>query len=322
MKRASFLSKAYVGAFALSLVVTVMMPWCTADGVHEAHVFVAAFTTAVPDIDEIRPGDVVLVHPPWRDDVVAALRAEHSLGKRIVPKVALAKRHGEKTRRVWLVQDLGAPGLSDAMTKRVQASPSKNSQEHKGIRVMLVDDTKSRKESMDVNPSEKRFVAYLPAAEVSVEKADGSVARCAYDDEKMRHLCSGLNNWMWVGEKKQPVNGRSESCIWSHPISGGKVRIRFPGLSFSADDVKKGLLFEHALADAAAADATGKNVVASVVVDGKVRKRFTRTNRRGFSKGRVPLTGVDEKKPHNVEVQIETIRDGARHYCWRLRKGG
>ena len=69
-----------VFAFALSLVAVVITPWCTRDRVHEPSMWVEAVRNcaaeaSAPGCAMLARGDVVLVHPPWREDVARALRA-------------------------------------------------------------------------------------------------------------------------------------------------------------------------------------------------------------------------------------------------------
>jgi len=308
--RPSSTSLALLGAFALALVCTALNGVFTSDGVDEPQVFVAAVDKVKK---HMRPRDVVLVHPPWRHDVVDALSAPGALPAGVTPTIALGLRHNKRAGRLWLVQDTGAPGLSDSMQARVTRAAQGDVVDHQGVRVLFLDDSHTQSTAQFTG---RNFADALDMAEVSVETQDRRVHRCRFDGDG-KHVCKGLPDWMWTGPTERVIRGRNETCVWSHPTTGGTVRVRFPNVKLQGT-----LQFQHAIADSGAGNPTGQNVVTSVAIDGKVKKRFTRTNQKGFSGGTVQLAGVDVNAPHSVELRITTANAGARHYCWRLTQGG
>jgi len=101
-----------VAAFALSLFVVALTPWWTSDGVRDPAAFVAALEASR---ELVRPGDRVVVHPPWRDDVVAAIERARIVPDGVVVSTAFAPKHGARVPPLVIVRDVGAPGLSRAL---------------------------------------------------------------------------------------------------------------------------------------------------------------------------------------------------------------
>lgn len=107
---------AVLAAFALSLVVVVATPWCTRDRTSPGD-----YAAAVRDnLDLIRPGDIVLVHPPWRDDVVDAMRTVVTPTRASVT-TAFAPKHGEAWPSLVVIAEHAQP-LPAPLAARVDGS--------------------------------------------------------------------------------------------------------------------------------------------------------------------------------------------------------
>lgn len=285
-------------ALVSGLVISLVQPLLPRDGVSGTAPFVDAVRAKA---GELKAGDVVLVHPPWRDDVVTAVEEAGVLPKGAQATVALALPHGQDPGRVLLVRDPGAPSLPRA--RRRQAS---DLQRVGDVDVGWLTSTKGEAAASDASD----LGAQIALARVHVEKPDGSLVKCTFDDGRDRHICPGLSSWMYVGVESVMVGGDPSRCIWSHPITDGKVVVRY-------DDVSLGdeLRFTHALSDTAASNARGAPVTAELFVDGKSLGKSVRTSATGWQKKtfRVPSPGRAA-----VTLEITTKNDGARHYCWKL----
>jgi hypothetical protein len=112
---------------------------------------------------------------------------------------------------------------------------------------------------------------------------------------------------MTVGEETMQIAGRKTACIWSHPISGGRLVIDYGDL-----DLAGGLTFEAALSDVAADNPQGAPVTFTVRVD-DVARTLTVHRARGFARLALPATA-----PGRVVVEVATGHDGQRHVCHRF----
>ena len=287
-------------ALGFAVVVSYLAPVFTSDGVKDP----TAFVDAIRSIrDTLSPGDRVVIHPPWRDDATRAVLAANVLPPGVEVSEAFNPRHGDRWGRVVFVIDRGASGLPAEVRRRVGDFGTTLGDEG-GLRVVLVDDSDLAAPS---------FAAYLAGAQVSVESSVGAITRCKWDRVKARHVCPGLPGWMHVGEEDVVTEQKRERCVWAHPISGGKVSIRFEGTT-----VGPALTLAHALADSAMSNKSGAPVTASVFVDGKLIGRDAKQNRAGFDTRTFKVPPAQQGTKKNVSVEITTRDDGARHYCFRL----
>lgn len=292
----------WVALFALAsgLLVSLVQPLLPRDGVTEVAPFVSALAERVP---ELKDGDMVLVHPPWRHDVVNGLYASPLLPEGVRATVSLSLAHGQDPGRVLVLRDRKAPPLPRAHRNlrdaRVQAE---------GIETGWL----LRPADVPVDDVENDLARLLGRAEVVVIDAAGRRVRCPWDASTQRHRCDDLPSWMYVGLESLMVAGAPSSCAWSHPTSGGKVVIRFPDVALGRE-----IRFAHALSDAVAGRDGGAPVEAAIYVEGKRVLRSVRTNASGWWEERVAIPGGTGRA--EVRIEVTTRDDGARHYCWRLR---
>lgn len=287
-----------VAAFSLliaGLAFSVSAPLMTADGVANSQPWIDAVASVK---DELQPGDTVLVHPPWRDDVLDALKQADALPRGVRATVALALPHGQAPGRVLLVAD-PTSALPRARKKQLVGTQTRRVS---GIDLSWLG--AAPEQSADID-----FTARVALARVHVEKADGTVIKCAWNDGRNRHLCPGLPSWMYVGADTKVIGGRSEACTWSHPITGGKVVIRWDGMPLPPK-----LELAHGLSDQAAGNPSGAPVTLTLRADGAQIARSVRTNARGMRKERVSVPDGAT----SLELEVTTPDDGARHYCWQL----
>lgn len=300
---------AVLAAFAASFVVVLATPWCTRDRVQEPAVFVDAVRAATA-AGLVKAGDVVLVHPPWRDDVVAALRAAAARSTGVLPEraratTAFAPRHGEPLPPLVVVTDDGLP-LPRSLRRRVD---DEQALRHGQVQVFRVEDARG-----DGGADARDLALALSDAHVEVRPPGGAApVVCAWNALQQRHSCPGLPEWMYVGVQELPVGGARTRCVWAHPIGGGVVSVRWPR-PLLLDELR----LELALTDGAADNARASAVDAELLVDDSSLAHLTKSpGRRGFSSVLVPV-GPAARSAAALELRITTANDGQRHTCFRL----
>jgi hypothetical protein len=235
------------------------------------------------------------MHPPWRDDVVAALRAPGALPlpAGVVVTEAFTRRHDDPWPALVVVAEGVHPWPASIEARRV--SLGVDVVESAGLRVFRL------------QGEVPHGAIQLERARVRVERGDSSVVACPWDAGRRRHVCPGLGPWMTVGDETMQIAGRKTDCIWSHPISGGRLVIDYGDL-----DLAGGLTFEAALSDVAADNPQGAPVTFTVRVD-DVARTLTVHRARGFARLALPATA-----PGRVVVEVATGHDGQRHVCHRF----
>jgi hypothetical protein len=290
-----------LAALVVGLCVSVLQPLLSGDSVDDPKAWVAALASVR---DEVKSGDTVLVHPPWRDDAVDALEASGEVPAGVRITHALALRHGQAPGRVLWIADPSAP----TPRARRDALRRGETREAAGLELTWLAAAKRRAGKSDLG-------ARIAEATVRVEKTSGETVECRWNTAKQRHSCPGLPGWVHVGPDNIQVAGNAASCVWNHPTTKGKVITRFEPVALG-----KSLIFEHALSDTAAQNKGGKPVTAVVRVDGQQVGKAVRSNARGFTKSSFGVPGG--AKTGTVEIEVTTPNDGARHYCWRLQTTG
>lgn len=285
-----------VGAFALSVVVTV---WTALFSDHDAPV--SAFTAALrTDLAVVEPGDRVLVHPPWRDDVVTAL-ASLPLPKGVVVSEAFAPRHGDVWPNLVVVADRRW-ALPAVIEKRQGTTVVKD---HGDIVVF-------RLGGRAVRPTANDAIAAstfdLEGAHVFVVESDGRTVECPWNDARGRHVCTGLPEWMTVGEDTLTIDGQQSRCLWSHPRTGATLIVDYGAVAL-AGSVRASV----ALSDGAVANDNGAAVTARLIV-GDRDASVTVHRQRGFHDAVVDVGAATA----SVRLEFTTPDDGQRHTCFRL----
>lgn len=280
-------------AFGVALLITALTPWWGRDRL-SAGAVVDAARAALPAL--VQPGDTILVHPPWRDDVVAALRAPDGV---VLPAgvgitEAFTRRHGDPWPALVVLAEGVQPWPASLEARRVSL----------GVDVVEVGGLRLFRLPGDAAP---RGAVEVSNARVRVERGDGSVVVCPWAPARRRHVCRGLGPWMTVGHETMQIAGRKVDCVWSHPISGGRLII-----DYGRVDLSGGLTFEAALSDVAAGNPQGAAVIFTVRVDDSART-VTVHRGRGFSPLALPDSGVAR-----VVVEVATANDGQRHVCHRF----
>jgi hypothetical protein len=241
---------------------------------------------------ELKSGTRVLVHPPWRTDVLEALP---KLPAGVRATVALSAKHGAEPGRILILADKSQP-LPRARERQAQLLA-------KGpVRAYLI--TTPRPKGVLVLDD------HIDQADVVAVEKSGERVECKWSEEASRHLCPGMPEWVWVGPRTVASGGESRRCLWSHPISGGQVITRFAARALPEGE----LVLRHALKDRVAR--SGDPVDATIKLDGKRLGKVTRDAKRGFKVHRLKLPSSDE--PRSLEVVVETKNAGARHYCFTL----
>jgi len=302
--------------FASSLVVVVLTPWCTRDRVGD----VAAWQSALAkNVDIVKAHDIVLVHPPWRDDVVRGLRSI-ALPTGVVVTDAFSPKHGEPWPSVVVVREKHGVPLPRALRKRVDEESARVDGDIEIVRLRRDergDDDRGGERGGDGDerePDERGARGHdlsddLADAIVEVRAPERTIP-CPWDPQTSRHVCADLPDWMHVGVETLPVDGREVRCTWSHPKTGAALHVRFPKVHLGTS-----LALDLALTDGAADNTRATPVFATVSVDGKPLFGMVKApGKRGF------VTKSSATTPHDADVElvITTPNDGQRHTCFRL----
>jgi hypothetical protein len=329
-----------VGFFAASLLVVLATPWCTRDRVTA----VADWKSALErNLDVVHAHDIVLVHPPWRDDVVGALRSI-ALPAGVVVTDAFSPKHGEPWPSVVVIREKNGLALPRALRDRADESTARVDGDLEIVRLRRLEggDDRSGERSGEqggdaqigddesgVRVRGRDLSDDLAAAIVDVRVPSTTTATpdpstpasssperiaCPWDPLKNRHVCAGLPEWMHVGVETLPVDGRDVRCTWSHPKTNATLHVRFPKVHF---DAGASLTLDLALTDGAADNTTAAPVFATVSVDDKPLFGAVKApGKRGF----VTKASAVANAPRDADVElvITTPNDGQRHTCFRL----
>lgn len=289
--------------FALALAFAALAPLRTRDSVEAPGAFVEALRAKA---DLLRPGDRVLLHPPWRDDALDAVEASGLLPPGVAATLALSPNHGEPLGRVLLLADPALP-LPRAR-QRVLAGVEV--ERIAGLDVALLDDGGASERGTPGRLDERIF-----SAKVIVDGPGSQRTECRWSPLAKKHECPGRPSWLYVGPTQMTSGGKTRDCLWGHPLTGARVVTRFPKVPLGDS-----LALTHALSDPAAQNPRGAPVTAVVRLDGEELGRAVKANRPGFETRvfRLPKG----KRVGDVEVEVTTPNDGQRHYCFSLRMEG
>ncbi len=315
----------YAAVFALTLA----QPFCADDDAP-----VDAYVGAVSGhLDLIHAGDIVLVHPPWRDDVVQALRALPlpagvTVTEAFAP-VAQKDPGGGEWPAIVLVADPQWP-LPAALRRRAAdhlralALTTSHDSAHDAADAADDDDVTIFRLAAAPQPR----LLDVRAATVTVREPGGVDVACPWSPVRRRHVCAGLPEWMTVGEDTLRIGGTPEPCTWAHPKTGAVVVIDFGSVDMGGVDMggvdiggvdSSGLRLSLALSDGAADNPTGAAVTARLVV-GDRQGAVTVQRERGFHSVDVGAEVVASRGARRLPVRVEitTDNDGQRHTCFRL----
>jgi hypothetical protein len=284
--------------FVLSLLAVLVTPRCTRDRVPDAARWLPIVQQSA---DALTPGTVVLVHPPWRDDVVEAIRAANVLPAGVSVTAAIAPRHGEALPPLVILRE------QDGVTLPHNLRTATREAALDGVELWRLARTAPSRAGA------RELTDELALAQVQVTTPDRTTV-CSWDSLGERHTCPELPEWMYVGAQALPVGGKSERCAWAHPITGGELSIAFP-----ASNARAPLLLSLALTDTAADNKTGAEVTAALFADDVEIARLSRQGQRGFARTRIERIPEDTQ---HVRVVITAQNDGQRHTCFRLTSGG
>lgn len=293
-------------AFASSLLAVLVTPWCTRDRVKDPTAWVDAVAQSG---GLIRAGDVVLVHPPWRDDIADALHATGALPRGARATVALSPRHGEALPPVVVVTDGSAP-LPVVLAELLDGDDRDHGAVFARGGVSL-----TRLRARSGSSQARSILDALRGArvELRLDAGESDVIPCPWDALAERHVCVDQPEWQYVGMTDLPVGGKRVPCAWVHPKTGATLSVRFDDVHIGASE--RALVLSLGLSDGAADNRSGAPVDAVLLVDDREAKRVSkRSGARGFVTATAPISaGV-----HDVEVRVTTPNDGQRHACIQL----
>ncbi len=264
----------------------------------------------------VQPGDVVLVHPPWRDDVVTEARRGLALPPGALLTETFTRRHGDPWPAMVVVAEGVHPWPASLEARRIASGAAiVTDGDVRFFRLPAAPGTRkppgptASTTMTPTAPAIPTAPSVTPTA-VHVKDAGGTRTECPWDARLRRHVCVGLAQWMTVGPDTLVIGGRREACTWSHPISGGELVV-----DFGKVDVSRGLRLQGALTDAAADNPDGAAVTLALVLDDQaIPSPVVLHHRHGFEQTFLP------PRPGQADVRlvVTTKNDGQRHTCFRL----
>ena len=258
---------------------------------------VSAYENAYQAIKaDITPGDILLIHPPWRHDAVQKLNADAAT--QASATVVLPSRP-ISSGKIYVLKDTNGPPLTKRVREMGTLQPKKTVD---GVEIRTVRATPA---ATNLN-----WISLLPSAKVQVIKESGRVIECAWKNNQRRFTCAGLPNWIYVGRHEMTSGSERQSCIWGHPVKKGVLRISFPN-----PPTNSRLRFEHALSTNATRSDNKSPVKVAIFADQKKLKTLTRGNQVGFASSSFNLPSQPTQE---LALEITAQKDGARHYCFNL----
>ncbi|MBA2663740.1 MAG: hypothetical protein H0U74_15745 [Bradymonadaceae bacterium] len=146
----------------------------------------------------------------------------------------------------------------------------------------------------------------IAAATVVLRAEDGSEKPCStYRNGRFQCRKPG---WSYVGQAKVRVAGKSESCIWAHPLQDATIIVAYP--STQPTEGRK-LVLETALTDGSVG---GGHPVDVRVSFGTKNITHVHPDRKGWTRKTIPRS--DDAAALTVEVSA--AHTGRRHFCYRF----
>ncbi len=271
--------------------------------------------TVVPDADlaaaakllsEQGSGQVVVVHPPWREDLVAALRGH--LPDRDI-RLAAPVRDGLPTGQLALVEAGWSPGPGAFSGLRPLAS------QQVGSLALSFYDAGGAATAAKAQGGRSLLLDDLKKLQARFERGSQTIVCDQFDPAGPRYDCPPLPEWNHIAATTQTLAGKPQRCLWAHPLTDGTLVIEAPWPRGARE-----LAVYHGLSDHAAAASAGKPVTLEVLADAQPLKRYVQQNQQGYTRHLLQVD-PDSDAPHLV-LMVTPPSDGARHFCIDLRVGG
>lgn len=245
------------------------------------------------------PGDLVVHSPLFSVSELAFLGTLHA-------SPALPTRELRTTRRIVVLDDADNPmhGFGRADLTRPIAGAGR------GL-VLRVFEPAS-----DVAATLYDIVADLPRTTMRVERPAGTiVSRCTTTRAEGGLSCPGQPDWLYLATRQLVVSGKSATCVWAHPTTGGLIGFGLPQFPAPPPDRKLVLRLSAGLADdAVRGTPDGATVRTEVFQDGDKKGEVLVLNKVGW------FDKVFELTPDAmVDLRVTTVRDGRRHHCIKAR---
>jgi hypothetical protein len=286
-------------AFGVALLWAVVSPLCTSD----APLSAADVEAVASALSQVPPRTFVLVHPPWRDDALAALR---NAGVKADFGLALPADASDGRRPLVVAAwpRAPAPGAVSRFTaEAVQQHGEATLTFFHGAAKPSAPTAGTTAPPAAAGARQWQAVEALRQAEVRVVSPAGTRACNLWQETEQRWVCPGMNEWNHVGPKVLTVDGQPRQCLWAHPVTGATLSIRFP-------QVPAGTFTLGTALNDGAAGAEGAADVELDITAGGARQHVIHQNAPGWKETRVALSAATD-----VTLDITTVHDGARHFC-------
>ena len=246
---------------------------------------------------------VVLVHPPWRQDLRRAL---HELVPKQRVLLAPPVKDGLPTGPLLVLRAGATPGPLGLRGYPVARSARAGALVLQWLRV-----------DGAAQSSATNSIIYNKIKDLNVF-FDAPARRyvCAqYDAARRLYRCPGLPEWNYVGVKEMRIADKDQPMIWAHPRTGATLNIEIPLPADAAE-----LDFVYGLADSAASNPNGAELGVELLLGNLSLAKFVQHNARGLGHQRIEVPA--DAPSGTLRVLITCQDDGARHFGIDLRRVG
>lgn len=244
---------------------------------------------------------VILVHPPWREDLQQALH-------KALPKqrilLAPPVKDGLPTGALVLVRAGSTPGplgLSDY--------PIEQSAQAGALQLQWFRSSVKAKNAF----GQSVIFSQIKNLKAFFDRAGQRVVCDKYEAARQIYRCPGLPEWNYVGAKDMSINAQNQHMLWAHPRSGAKLNIEIP-LAANTQNLD----FVYGLADSAAAVADGADLHIELALGNQILGQFVQHNQRGLSHHHIKIPS--DASGGFLRIMISCDKDGARHFGVDLRR--
>jgi hypothetical protein len=254
-----------------------------------------------------KPGDLVVIAPPWAEPL-----ARRALGDELMPIRDLARSDVTRYASALEISILGE------RAEELRGFREEGREQHGKFLIRRL-----------VNPAPARvvfdFVDHVRPPFADVRGTDPPV-KCAWND-RAQVLSGGLGGHPTFPRERFECPGgaffnvsvtviadqdfRPRRCIWSHPLARGEIVTRFRGVPLG--QVIRGHAGMYWIIER---ERKGAPVTLSVRVDGEAAGSFTHIDGDGWKAFEIPLGHHAGKPSAEVELAVTTPSYHHRHFCF------
>ena len=152
----------------------------------------------------------------------------------------------------------------------------------------------------------------LEQAHMRIERPAGTVvSQCTQLRSEGGRSCPGQAEWLYLDRRELTLNRKKQTCVWSHPTTGGVIVIELPKMQAPGAGGSLWLKLTVGLTDDAVNGTPGGAHVDTIIQQNKkIIGRIRALNKIGLFSKEVPIN-PNEK----IKLMITSPKDGRRHHC-------